>query len=96
MSKEPNERLQEVKNKIAKELGYKDFNEIKVIYTVDLIIKFMHEVCKRYAFECAKEAFEAGTNYQRGEHSEYHGGREHDYPDFDNWAKNNSLLQNYI
>ena len=34
-----------------------------------------------------KEAFEAGRNYQRGEHSEYHGGAEHDYPNFNEWKK---------
>lgn len=35
--------------------------------------------------EFAKAAFEAGRNYQRGEFSEYHGGPEHDYPDFTEW-----------
>lgn len=56
MSKEPNEsRLQEIKDNLAIEQGFKNFNELKVIYTIDLIIKFMEEVCKRYAFECSKE-----------------------------------------
>lgn len=35
--------------------------------------------------EFAKAAFEAGRNYQRGEFSEYHGGPEHDHPDFTEW-----------
>lgn len=35
------------------------------------------------------KAFEAGRAYQNGEHSEFHGGNEHNHPDFEKWYDDN-------
>ncbi len=45
----------------------------------------------KYTEEDLRKAFKAGKEYQMGEYSEYHGGKEHNYPDIEQYIQS---LQN--
>ncbi len=38
--------------------------------------------------------FSAGQTYQNGEYSEYHGGKENEYPNFSEWFNNLNISEN--
>lgn len=92
MTKEKETKLREAAQEYNKNLKKHPTSSYELTNVLFDFVKYFHAQQPKIDLSLiASKAFSAGRDYQNGEHSEWHGGHEHDYPNFSEWFEKQEL-----